>query len=43
MGEGSDVCEGAGGEEAGESCGSTKEKDGKSESLRKQPKMKNGR
>jgi hypothetical protein len=43
MGEGSDVCEGAGGEEAGESCGRTKEKDGEGESVRKQQKMKNGR
>jgi len=43
VGEGSDLCESTGGEEGGESCGSTQEKDGKSESVRKQPKMKNGR
>jgi len=31
MGEGTDVCEGTGGEAAGESCGSTQEKDGAEE------------
>jgi len=33
MGEGSNVCEGTGGEEAGESCGSTTEKDGESKGI----------
>ena len=43
VGEGSDVSQGAGGEEAGENCGSTQEKDGESESVRKPRKMTNGR
>ncbi|HEY1248279.1 MAG TPA: hypothetical protein VGE97_04760, partial [Nitrososphaera sp.] len=43
VGEGSDLCEGTGGEAAGESCGSTKEKDSESESGRTPWTMKNGR
>jgi hypothetical protein len=43
MGEGSDLCEGAGGEAAGESCGSPKEKDGEGESVRTPRTMNNRR
>ncbi len=43
VGEGSDLCESTGGEEAGENYGSTKEKDGEGESVRKSRKMNNGR
>jgi len=43
VGEGTNVSQGTGGEVAGESCGSTKEKDGEDESVRKLRKMNNGR
>ena len=43
MGEGSDVCEGAGGEETAAGFRSTQEKDGEGESVRTPRTMKNGR